>query len=356
MSRNLPDSDTLYDALLSRDPSFEGIFVVGVRTTGVFCRPTCKARKPKPENVEFFRSPREALMNGYRPCKLCNPLAPRGDIPGWLRPILDEIDSNPDIRLRDADLEKRGVDPSRVRRWFRANHGMTFHAYLRTLRIGRAFGRIKHGDRVIEAAFESGYDSLSGFAETFKKTTGFSPSKSGCHNLIAATRILTPLGPMLAGATDEGICLLEFLDRRMIETQIARLRKLLKAEMVPGSNPHFQALDRQIEEYFAGRRKRFDLPVILKGTPFQEEVWRGLIEIPYGTTRSYQEQAELLGRPHAVRAVARANGENRIAIIIPCHRVVGKDGKLRGYGGGLWRKRYLLDHEMKAGAGVPSAD
>jgi AraC family transcriptional regulator of adaptative response/methylated-DNA-[protein]-cysteine methyltransferase len=353
MTRVLPEAKTLYAALLNRDSDFDGIFVVGVRTTGVFCRPTCKAKKPKAENVEFFGSPREALLNGYRPCKLCNPLGYRGEIPIWLKPLIDEIDSNPEVRLRDRDLRQRGIDPNRVRRWFKANHGMTFQAYLRTLRIGRAFGRIRHGDKVIDAAFQSGYESLSGFTESFKKTTGFAPIKSRQHRLITVTRILTPLGPMLAGATDEGICLLEFIDTRMLETQLARLKKMLHAEVVPGSNEHFDALDRQIEQYFAGTRRKFSLPLVMPGTAFQQEVWRGLQTIPYGTTRSYQKQAETLSRPRAVRAVARANGENRIAIVIPCHRVVGKDGSLRGYGGGLWRKRYLLDHESKYRGGAP---
>lgn len=346
MTRLLPDAETLYTALLSKDTSFEGIFVVGVKTTGVFCRPSCKARKPKRENVEFFASPREALVNGYRPCKLCKPLGQRGEMPDWLKPLMDEVDSNRNIRLKDRDLKQRGIDPNRVRRWFKQNHGMTFQAYLRTLRIGEAFGRIQYGDKVIEAAFDSGYESLSGFTESFKKATGFSPTKSRDRTLIAVTRILTPLGPMLAGATARGVCLLEFIDRRMLETQVKTLRRRLKAELVPGTNEHFEALNLQIAEYFAGTRTEFDLPLILTGTPFQQEVWQGLREIPYGETRSYGEQAANLGRPHAVRAVARANGENRIAIIIPCHRVVGKDGRLTGYGGGLWRKRYLLDHEM----------
>jgi AraC family transcriptional regulator of adaptative response/methylated-DNA-[protein]-cysteine methyltransferase len=222
---------------------------------------------------------------------------------------------------------------------------MTFQGYLRTLRIGEAFGRIQYGDKVIEAAFDSGYESLSGFTESFKKAIGVSPAKSRGRTLITVTRILTPLGPMLAGATDEGLCLLEFVDRRMLETQLANLRRRLRAELVPGSNKHFESLSVQIEEYFAGTRKQFDLPLVLTGTPFQQKVWEGLLAIPYGTTRSYGKQAAMLGRPRAVRAVARANGENRIAIIIPCHRVVGKDGRLTGYGGGLWRKQYLLDHE-----------
>jgi AraC family transcriptional regulator of adaptative response/methylated-DNA-[protein]-cysteine methyltransferase len=347
MKQALPDQDRMYQALVNRDSGYEGIFVVGVRTTGIFCRPTCTARKPKKENVEFYASARDALHQGYRPCKICSPMGYQGEIPAWLRPLMDEIHSAPGIRLRDYDLRKRGIDPPRVRRWFKRHHGMTFQAYLRTLRIGQAFGRIQYGDKVIEAAFESGYESLSGFTESFKKTTGFSPNKSPGRTLVTVTRILTPLGPMLAGATDQGVCLLEFADRRMLETQLNRLRKRLSAELVPGTHPHFEALNAQVEAYFAGTRRGFDLPLVLPGTPFQQKVWDILRTIPYGTTRSYQQQAELAGNPQAVRAVARANGDNRIAIIIPCHRVVGKDGKLTGYGGGLWRKKYLLDLEQQ---------
>ena len=161
------------------------------------------------------------------------------------------------------------------------------------------------------------------------------------------SRILTPFGPMLAGATDQGICMFEFVDRRMLELQLKRLRQAFKAELTPGSHPHFDVLNSQIKEYFKAERETFDLPLVLTGTPFQKKVWKILQTIPYGTTRSYQEQAKLIGQPTAVRAVARANGDNKIAIIIPCHRVIGANGKLTGYGGGLWRKRYLLQLEFK---------
>jgi len=181
-----------------------------------------------------------------------------------------------------------------------------------------------------------------------KKITGVSPNSSKHNQLITVTRILTPLGPMLAGATDAGVCLLEFIDTKMLETQISRLKRRLRAEFVPGSNRHFKALHQQLQEYFAGKRKEFSLPLVMQGTPFQQDVWKALQAIPYGETRSYQEQAGLLGKPRAVRAVAQANGDNRISIIIPCHRVIGKDGKLVGYGGGLWRKRFLLDLEVGA--------
>jgi AraC family transcriptional regulator, regulatory protein of adaptative response / methylated-DNA-[protein]-cysteine methyltransferase len=347
MNYSLPDEATMYKAFLNKDSNFEGLFFVAVVTTGIFCRPTCTARKPKRENILFLPSAREALLQGYRPCKVCAPLGYKGELPDWLKPLMKEIERDPELRLKDYDLKKRNLDPNRVRRWFKKNHGLTFQAYLRTRRIGNAFGRIKYGEKVIEAAYEVGYESLSGFAETFKKTTGFSPNKSSHKQLIVITRILTPLGPMLAGATERGICLLEFVDRRMLETQLSRLKQLFNAELIPGSSSHFDELNKQLSEYFERRRQKFTVLLDMAGTAFQKKVWSALQTIPYGSTRSYKEQAEIIGQPEAVRAVAKANGDNRIAIIIPCHRVIGANGKLVGYGGGLWRKQYLLNLELE---------
>ena len=342
---NLPEISVMYRALVERDPSFEGIFVVGVKTTGIVCRPTCPARKPKRENTEYFATVKEALSYGYRPCKSCHPMELYGELQAWLKPLLAEVDRDPSLRLKDADLRARDVDPARIRRWFKKHHGMTFQAYLRSRRLNEAFGRIRHTGKVTDSAFESGYESLSGFNDAFKKITGFVPSRSGLQSIVTVTRILSPLGPFLAGATEDGICLLEFTDRRMLETQIERLRKRLGAEFVPGRNKHFDDLDRQLKEYFAGVRRGFDLPLVMPGTDFQHKTWEQLRTIPYGQTRSYREQAIAVGNPGAVRAVARANGDNRIAIIVPCHRVIGADGSLTGYGGGLWRKQHLLDLE-----------
>ncbi len=345
---SLPDPDILYSALISKDSSFEGLFYFAVKTTGIFCRPTCRAKSPKRQNVIFYQSTKEALNDGYRPCKLCQPMRNVGATPDWLKPLLDEVQTNPGLRLSDTEIRNRSIDPARVRRWFKKYHGMTFQAYLRLMRISRAFGQIRHRKPVTEAAFETGFDSLSGFGSAFKSATGFSPSESSKKQMVYITRIQTPLGPMIAGATDEGICLLEFTDRRMLETQIDRLRKRLKAEFVPGSHPHFNELDRQISEYFKGELKEFDLPLVLPATDFQKRVWEELRRIPYGASRSYQEQATAIGNPKAVRAVATANGDNRIAILIPCHRVIGKDGTLVGYGGGIWRKKYLLELERRS--------
>ena len=344
----LPDNSIMYRALIDRDSTFEGTFFVGVKTTGIFCRPTCRAKKPREENVEFFPSVKEALYNGYRPCKLCNPLDYKGEMPVWLKPLIDEINTNPVIRIKDSDLIKKGVNPFRVRRWFKENLNMTFQAYLRTLRISGAFGRIKLGEeKVVEAAFNSEYDSLSGFNSTFKKTTGFTPVESKAKNLIQVTRILTPLGPMLAGAFNDKICLLEFIDRRMLETQIKRIKKILNTEPVPGNAPIFDDLNHQLDEYFQGKRNNFSIPLSFEGTPFQMKVWKELLKIPYGTTVSYKTQAINIGNPKALRAVGKANGDNRIAIIIPCHRVIGSNGELVNYGGGIWRKQYLINLEKK---------
>lgn len=344
---NLPDREILYHALVNKDSHFEGIFFAAIKTTGIFCRPTCTARKPKPENVEYYASSKEAIANGYRACKVCKPMQLQGTFPEWLQGLMEEVSDNPAIRLKNADLVERGISSSKVRRWFLKNHGMTFQAYLRMQRINLAFGQIRLGEKVTESAFGNGYESLSGFGETFKKTTGFAPIESQQQQLITITRIPTPLGPMLAGATTAGICLLEFTDRRMLETQLARLKKYLKTETIAGHSPHFETLNEQLTAYFKGKRKNFDLPLDLPGTEFQKKVWDQLLTIPFGSTRSYAEQAIAIGNPKAVRAVARANGDNRLSIIIPCHRVIGSDGKLTGYGGGLWRKEWLLAHEQQ---------
>jgi AraC family transcriptional regulator of adaptative response/methylated-DNA-[protein]-cysteine methyltransferase len=164
---------------------------------------------------------------------------------------------------------------------------------------------------------------------------------------IATAKIETELGIMIAGAVDEGICLLEFSDRRMLNAEYKDLARYFNTTIEEGENRHFKTLLKQLKEYFDGSRKEFSVPLVTPGTDFQQSVWKELMKIPYGTTRSYQEQSVALGKPESIRAVANANGMNRIAILIPCHRVIGSDGKLTGYGGGLNRKKWLLDHEKK---------
>jgi AraC family transcriptional regulator of adaptative response/methylated-DNA-[protein]-cysteine methyltransferase len=165
--------------------------------------------------------------------------------------------------------------------------------------------------------------------------------------MIKITKIETPLGEMIAGATDEGVCLLEFHDRKILPSEFKDLSRLLETTIKEGENKHLNTLTKQLNEYFAGKRKEFTVPLVIAGTVFQKSVWMELQNIQFGITRSYQEQADALKSPDSVRAVANANGMNRISILIPCHRVIGSDGRLVGYGGGIKRKKWLLDHEKK---------
>jgi len=348
----LPPAPEMYQALCDRDATYEGVFFAGIRTTGIFCRPTCSARNPRSENVEYYGSTRDALLAGYRPCKRCRPLQPNGATPDWLQPLLDEVERDPSRRWKDADLREMMLDPGRVRRWFQNNHGMTFHAYQRSRRLGLALGRLRHGHDLTQAAYEHGFESLSGFRDAFARVFDETPGRSRSTTSIQITRLLTPLGPMVAASVDEGICMLEFADRRMLETQVKRLKKYFGGEIIPGDSEYLGQLADELERYFEGELQEFSVPLVYPGTDFQVACWDYMRTIPYGATRSYSDEANAVGKPNATRAVGSANGDNRIAIVIPCHRVVGSDGKLSGYGGGLWRKRFLLDHELKHRKGL----
>jgi AraC family transcriptional regulator of adaptative response/methylated-DNA-[protein]-cysteine methyltransferase len=344
----LPKHADMVEAFLGRDRKYDGVFYTAVKTTGIFCRPTCPARKPRPDRVEFFASPRQALIAGYRPCKRCKPLQSDGHPPDWLDPLLQDIEKDPSRRWTDQALRSRGLQPERVRRWFQKHHGMTFHAYSRARRLGSALGQISHGEPIVGVAYDAGYESLSGFNDAVGKLVGETAGTASKSVRITMTRIPTPLGPMVAGATGEALVLLEFADRRMLPTQIDRVCRRLDGVVIPGSNTIIKQLVGELKLYFKGELTRFETPLLEKGTEFQEMVWSRLREIPYGQSVAYQDVAISIGRPTAVRAVARANGDNRIAIIIPCHRVVGKNGQLTGYGGGLWRKKRLLELEKVA--------
>lgn len=331
-----------YQALLAKDGSYEGTFIAAVKTTGIFCRPTCRARKPKRENVEFFPTTREAILAGYRACKVCRPLEKPGATPAHISSLLRQLRTDQPTKITDEQLRAQGLAPSALRRWFLKNHGLTFHAYQRVVRLNAAFKKLQQGESVTATAFGAGYESLSGFQESFKSVFGTAPSNSRQQQVIDLARLETPLGTMMVGGVAAGICLLEFTDRKMLETELRGLSKRLNAAIVPGDNPHFPVLKQQLDEYFGGQRQAFSVPLVAPGTAFQQAAWQALQAIPHGETRSYQQQATALGQPTAQRAVAAANGLNRISILIPCHRVVGADGHLTGYGGGLWRKKWLL--------------
>lgn len=336
-----------YKAMINKDSSFEGVFITAVKTTGIFCRPVCTARKPKPENVTFYDTVQEAILNGFRPCHVCKPLEQESETPDFVRQLIEELSADPYVRIKDFDLKQRGIEPSQLRRWFKKNHNMSFHAYQRMLRINSAFQKITTGEPVTATAFDSGYNSLSGFNDGYRSIVGSAPTQSKGKLVIHITRITTPLGPMFACATTEGICLLEFTNRKMLETEFKDLCTRLNAVILPGANKYLTQVETEIKEYFDGNRKDFTVPLHTPGTAFQQEVWKSLRQIPYGQTRSYKQQAMHMNNAKAVRAIASANGHNRISIIIPCHRVIGENGDLTGYGGGLPRKKWLLEFENK---------
>ncbi len=334
-----------YDAMFRKDASFEGVFVTAVKTTGIFCRPVCSARKPKPENVTFYDTIQDAINHGYRPCQVCKPMEQSGKTPLIVQNLINEIIENPDLRLKDNDLKIRKIEPSQLRRWFKKNHHMSFQAFQRMLRINSAFTKMTEGQSVTVTAFDVGFNSISGFNERFRSIVGEAPAASKNTAIINITRFTTRLGPMFACATRMGVCLLEFTNRRMLESEFKDLQKRLNAVILPGKNPHLLHVQKEISEYFEGTRKNFTVSLHTPGTEFQQNVWNVLKQVPYAETRSYKQLATALGNPNASRAVATANGYNKIAIIIPCHRIIGENGDMTGYGGGIPRKKWLIDFE-----------
>ncbi|MBL8521749.1 MAG: bifunctional transcriptional activator/DNA repair protein Ada [Betaproteobacteria bacterium] len=339
--------DDFWAAVLRRDRSYEGQFFLAVKTTGVFCRPGCPARTPQRRNVEFFPDAQAALFAGYRACMRCKPLLASSAAVPLAMELKAWVDADPAARLREQDLRDRGIDPSTARRQFQKAFGMTFHAYQRARRMGAALSTVRQGAPVIDAQLAHGFESASGFRDAFAKVFGAPPSRAAGVRQLLARWIDTPLGAMLAVADDEGLHLIDWVDRRGLERAIGRLKVRLKAAIVPGPHAVLDQAARKMAEYFAGRRRVFTLPLAPQGTPFQNAVWNALVQIPAGETRTYSGLAATLGQPTAVRAVARANGDNFRGIVVPCHRVIGADGNLTGYGGGLARKRWLIEHERR---------
>lgn len=329
-----------------RDAAFDGLFCLGVRTTGICCKPSCPSQ-PRRENIEFFPSVAAAVRAGYRPCKRCAPELAGGRPPEWVANLMERVADFPDARLSSADLRAMGVAPEQARRWFQKHHGMTFAAWCRGMRLSRAFTQIRKGEPLDDVILGHGFESHSGFRSAFAKAFGVAPGKGAEKECLRAAMLETPLGPMLAAVSDSAVCQLEFADRRGLERSYQEMRRRFGLPVVPGDNAVLEQLRAEVAEYFAGTIREFRVPVALKGTAFQERVWHALRENPPGTTASYEALAMRMGAPSAVRAVAAANGANRLYLLVPCHRVIAKDGTLCGYGGGLWRKRLLLKLEME---------
>ena len=344
----LPPRAEMVRAMLERDTSYEGVFFTAVKTTGIFCRPGCTARSPKPANVEFFASAEQCLAAGYRACKRCKPLDTAASAPDWVQKLFKSVDADPEQRWTDARLLAEGIEPLKLRRWFKQHFGMTFHAWLRTRRLGMALGGIKQGDSIDDVAFDSGYESLSGFRDAFQKSFHITPGRAANSEPLLFTRLTTPLGPMIAMAERRGLVLLEFLDQASLNPSVQALQNRFGYAVAPGHNAHLQQIEEQLSAYFAGTLTEFSVALHMPGSEFSRRVWAELAKIPYGRTTTYGAIAAILGKPGASRAVGLANGHNRLSIVVPCHRVIGADGSLTGYAGGQPRKAFLLRLENAA--------
>ncbi len=326
--------ETMWQAVAANDPAYDGRFCYGVTTTGVFCRPSCKSRPPRRENIRYFAGPAASLAQGYRPCKRCRPdaiLAPGQDTVALAAAYLDQDFADPAVL---ADLPRRvGLSRFHLARLFKLHTGRTPQQHLQAVRIKKAQDLLAAGELSATAvALESGFNTPARFFAAFRAATGQSPRAWQRDHAFATACLQTPIGPLAVSAVPAGIVAVRF---------------------VPAAGPPAGAqpacLSRAVDElaaYFAGRLTAFTVPLLPAGTPFQRKIWAALAAVPFGATITYRDLAAAAGAPRAARAGGAANARNPINIIIPCHRVVGADGSLTGYSGGIDKKHWLLNHEM----------
>jgi AraC family transcriptional regulator of adaptative response/methylated-DNA-[protein]-cysteine methyltransferase len=348
------DADTAWAAFMRRDRAWDGRVIGAVKTTGIYCKPSCPAKRPLREHVEFFATADEARAAGFRSCLRCRPDEVGRDREAVAAAVklIEQSEEAPSL----AELaEAVGYAPHHFQRIFKRGLGVSPAEYARAVRNRRVQAALKQNDRVTDAVYDAGYSGPSGFYSDAKERLGMTPSawrNGGQGETIRWTHFDSPLGQMLIAATSKGICRLTFDD------DVQSLRKLFpKATIVEDAGGLRELVEgalAAIEQPLVAR----ELPIDVAGTAFQESVWRELRKIPLGETRSYAQIAAAIGQPAAVRAVGTANGDNHVAVLIPCHRVIRSDGSLGGYAGGLDRKRKLLAAEGHASASpeLPLAD
>ena len=355
-------TDALWHAVQSRDRGADGEFVYAVRSTGVYCRPSCPSRKPRREQVVFFPLPEAAEQRGFRACRRCRPRTVRAQDPSTqavariCREIESRILSNADAgsgenRLTLAALSSTaGISPHQLERAFRRVMGITPRQYADAQRMRQLKSSLRKGDDVTTALYDAGYGSSSRLYERAPSHLGMTPAtyrQGGAGMQIHYTIVASPLGRLLVGATSEGISAL-YLGEADAALESALRKEYPRAEIrrdTSGSKNLGGWVD-QILAHLRGKEPQLDLPTDVQATAFQRRVWEELRGIPYGATRTYTEVARSIGRPAAIRAVARACATNPVSVVVPCHRVVRQDGNLAGYRWGLERKRALLEHEM----------
>ncbi|MDT8070901.1 MAG: bifunctional DNA-binding transcriptional regulator/O6-methylguanine-DNA methyltransferase Ada [Terriglobia bacterium] len=336
--------ETRWKAVQERDKRSDGSFVYGVLTTGVYCRPSCSSRQPLRENVRFFASGEDAKRAGLRACRKCRPDQPREQ--GLVHRASEYIREHLDAKLDLARVAKAvGVSPFALHRRFKSELGISPRQFVESCRLGTLKSGLKKGANVTRAMMDAGYSSTSRLYEQAQPRLGMAPRQyaAGAEGLtINYSMVNTELGEVVVASTEKGICCVQFLDGSKPETALAA--EFPRAMLVREDRPP-KEITEAIRGLASGSPLRVSLPIDLRGTLFQQRVWQELRKIPAGTTRSYAEVAEALGRPTASRAVARACATNHVAMLVPCHRVVRGDGNLSGYRWGAERKRELLEAE-----------
>lgn len=345
--------DRRWRAVEEKDRSFDGRFVYGVVTTGVYCRPSCPSKRPLRKNVRFFATAAEAEAGGLRPCLRCRPAVESGADPVTERisRLCEFIRAHHDEALTlQALAEQAGLSQWHLQRSFKAVTGLSPREFIESCRLETLKGSLRDKKPVTEAIYQAGFGSSSRVYERADTRLGMTPAeyRSGGENVsISYVSVAGPLGRMMIGATDRGLCFLQFADTddRLLEMLHSEYPRAEFREMPKPWPVEFDHWIRALNEHLEGVRPQLELPIDLQATAFQMSVWKYLQKIPYGSVESYSEVAAGIGRPKAVRAVARACATNRIALVIPCHRVIRGTGELGGYKWGLERKRALLDRE-----------
>jgi AraC family transcriptional regulator of adaptative response/methylated-DNA-[protein]-cysteine methyltransferase len=349
------NDDERWDGLLRRDRALDGSFFFGVLTTGVYCRPSCPARRPLRSNVRFYATPRDAERDGLRPCLRCRPqVTSAATTDAKVLELCHYIEAHSDERLSLAVMvERAGLSRFHPQRSFKASVGVTPKAYLEACRVRKLKHSLRQAKDVTEAVYDAGFGSSSRVYERADTRLGMTPNqyrRGGRGFTITYAEVDSPAGRIMIGATDRGVCSVQFGD------STAQLLEALRREfpaaglqpMRAPERPEFRAWIELIDAHFSGGRQRLDLPLDVHATAFQMRVWKYLRSIPRGELRSYREVAAGIGRPSAVRAVARACTSNALAVVIPCHRVIRGTGELGGYRWGLERKRALIEMERSA--------
>ena len=340
-----------WQAFETRDAAFDGIFVVAVRSTGIFCRPTCPARRPRRENVVFFDTTAQAEQAGFRACRRCRPTEPHPDTASaeWVGQAARLIEARVGERMTLEELSyKVGVSPHHLQRTFKQIMGVSPRQYAEALRVRRVKSTLRQEETVTMAMYEAGYGSSSRLYATAGDRLGMTPrtyKKGGAGMSIAYTLADSPLGRVMVAATPRGVCFVSLGDDDA--TLEGELRHDYPAASIQRDDSALTDWVAAVLHYLRGEEPRLDLPLDIQGTAFQWRVWEALRAIPYGETRTYSEIAALLDNPHGQRAVGRACATNPVSLVIPCHRAMREDGHLGGYRWGLDRKESLLAHERR---------